>query len=68
MVWEVWGLGGGFRGSSVGVGIAINPGAGKTRTEISLEVIAGRGEPRPDGAYDAARMANPAGAYAGGTL
>lgn len=59
---------GGFRGSSIGVGIAINPGAGKTRTEISLEVIAGRGEPRPDGAYDAARMANPTGAYAAGTL
>jgi len=59
---------GGFRGSSVGVGIAINPGAGRTRTEVSLEIIAGRGEPRPEGAYDAARMANPAGAYAANTL
>lgn len=59
---------GGFRGSSVGIGIAINPGAGKTETELSLEIIAGRGEPRPEGAYDAARMSNPAGAYAPGAL
>ena len=59
---------GGFRGTSVGVGISINPGAGQTQTEISLEIIAGRGEPRPDGAYDAARMANPAGPYAVDTL
>ncbi|WP_421858089.1 CC0125/CC1285 family lipoprotein [Oceanicaulis sp.] len=59
---------GGFRGSSVGVGIAINPGAGKTETVLSLEIIAGRGEPRPEGAYDAARMANPAGAYAPNAL
>jgi len=59
---------GGFRGTSVGVGISINPGPGKTQTEISLEIIAGRGDPRPEGAYDAARMANPAGAYAASTL
>lgn len=59
---------GGFRGSSVGIGIVINPGAGQTETELNLEIIAGRGEPRPDGAYDAARMANPAGAYAPGAL
>jgi len=51
-----WGSGG-FRSSSVGVGISMGVGSGSQsgqRAEAVIEIIAGAGEPRPDGAYDAA--------------
>jgi len=54
-----WGSGG-FRSSSVGVGLSM--GVGNTsqsgpRAEAIIEIIAGAGEPRPHGAYDAAIIA-----------
>lgn len=55
-----WGSGG-FRSSSVGLGISMGVGSGSQsgpRAEVVIEIIAGAGEPRPDGAYDAAIIAS----------
>lgn len=46
-------------GTSVGIGISLSPGQ-EQRTHVSLEIIAGTGEPRPDRAYDARSVAYPA--------
>lgn len=54
-----WGSGG-FRSTSVGVGISMGVGStaqSRPRAEAVIEIIAGSGEPRPDGAYDAAIIA-----------
>jgi hypothetical protein len=50
-----WGSGG-FSGTGVGIGISFNPGQQVRRT-VSLEIIAGSGETRPDRAYDAITVA-----------
>ena len=52
-----WGSGG-YRGSGVGIGISLSPGE-QARTTVSLEIIAGSGEDRPERAYDAAAVAQP---------
>ena len=51
-----WGSGG-FSGTGVGLGISLSPGQQARRT-VSLEIIAGSGEPRPERAYDAAAVAS----------
>ncbi|MCC5995189.1 MAG: hypothetical protein JJU18_02310 [Oceanicaulis sp.] len=54
-----WGSGG-YRSSSVGVGVSMGVGSGSQsgqRAEAVIEIIAGAGEPRPEGAYDAAIIA-----------
>ncbi|MCH8490241.1 MAG: hypothetical protein LAT81_09985 [Oceanicaulis sp.] len=54
-----WGSGG-ARSSSVGVGVSMGVGSGSQsgrRAEAVIEIIAGAGEPRPDGAYDAVIIA-----------
>ncbi len=54
-----WGSGG-ARSSSVGVGVSMgvgNTSQSRPRAEAVIEIIAGAGEPRPDGAYDAAIIA-----------
>jgi len=53
-----WGSGG-YRSSSVGVGVSMGAGGSQSRprAEAVIEIIAGSGEPRPDGAYDAAIIA-----------
>jgi hypothetical protein len=54
-----WGSGG-ARSSSVGVGVSMgvgNTAQSRPRAEAVIEIIAGAGEPRPDGAYDAAIIA-----------
>jgi hypothetical protein len=50
-----WGSGG-FSGTGVGLGISLSPGQQARRT-VSLEIIAGAGDPRPPRAYDAATVA-----------
>ncbi len=50
-----WGSGG-FSGTGVGIGVSLSPGQ-QTRRTVSLEIIAGSGEPRPDRAYDAVTVA-----------
>lgn len=50
-----WGSGG-YSGSGVGIGISLSPGQ-QVRRIVSLEIIAGSGEPRSDRAYDAAVVA-----------
>lgn len=52
---------GGLSGTSVGLGIALSPGDSR-RTTVSIEIIAGSGEPRPDRAYDAQTVSRPYGA------
>ncbi|XBQ15424.1 MAG: hypothetical protein ABL308_10700 [Oceanicaulis sp.] len=52
-----WGSGG-FGGTGVGIGVSLSPGQ-QRREIVSLEIIAGAGEPRPEGAYDAAAVARP---------
>ena len=54
-VGRTWGSGG-FSGTGVGLGVSLSPGQ-QARTTVSLEIIAGAGEPRPDRAYDAATVA-----------
>jgi len=49
-----WGSGG-FSGTGVGIGVSLSPGEQARRT-VSLEIIAGSGEPRPEQAYDAAAV------------
>lgn len=51
-----WGSGG-FSGTGVGIGISLSPGQQAQRT-VSLEIIAGSGDPRPDRAYDAVTVAS----------
>ncbi len=54
-----WGSGG-ARSSSVGVGVSMGVGStsqSRPRAEAVIEIIAGAGEPRPEGAYDAAIIA-----------
>lgn len=55
-----WGSGG-FSGTGVGIGVSLSPGQQARRT-VSLEIIAGSGEPRPERAYDAAAVSLGAGA------
>lgn len=43
---------GGYRSSGVGIGINLSPGEERRET-LTLEIIAGRGEERPERAYDA---------------
>lgn len=50
-----WGSGG-FSGTGLGLGVSLSPGEQIRRT-VSLEIIAGAGEPRPPRAYDAALLA-----------
>jgi len=50
---------GGFRASSVGLGVSIGT-PHRTDTELRMEIIAGRGEPRPEDAYSASAIAVPA--------
>lgn len=50
---------GGFRASGVGVGINLSPPR-PVEARVVLEIIAGRGEPRPEGAYTASAVAGPA--------
>jgi len=45
----------GYRGTSVGVGVAISPGR-EQRTIVRMEIRTGSGPERPEGAYDAAMM------------
>lgn len=45
----------GYSGTGVGIGISLSPQAQATTT-ATLEVIAGSGDPVPDGAYDAASI------------
>lgn len=54
-----WGSGG-FSSSGVGIGISLSP-AQRARQHVSLEIIAGSGDPRPERAYDAAALARPMG-------
>jgi hypothetical protein len=49
-----WGSGG-FSGTGLGLGISLSPGQQARRT-VSLEIIAGSGDPQPDRAYDAAQV------------
>ncbi|KAA5805134.1 hypothetical protein F1654_03875 [Alkalicaulis satelles] len=53
-----WGSGG-RRSSSVGLGVSMGVGGSQSRerAEAVIEIIAGSGEPRPEGAYDAAIIA-----------
>jgi hypothetical protein len=48
----------GWSGTSVGVGVALSPGE-QPSTTATIEIIAGRGEPVPDGAYNAAALLQP---------
>jgi len=52
-----WGSGG-WSGTGVGLGVSINPGQRPSAT-ATIEIIAGRGAPRPQGAYDAAALLQP---------
>jgi hypothetical protein len=52
-----WGSGG-WSGTSVGVGVSLSPGQ-QPSTTATIEIIAGRGQPMPDGAYDAAALLQP---------
>lgn len=54
-VGRTWGSRG-YSGTGLGLGISLSPGQQAQRT-VSLEIIAGSGEPRPDRAYDAAQVA-----------
>ena len=54
-VGRTWGSGG-FSGTGVGLGVSLSPGQ-QARTTVSLEIIAGAGEARPERAYDAAALA-----------
>jgi hypothetical protein len=49
-----WGIGG-FSGTGVGIGVSISPQSAPTTT-ATLEIIAGRGSPEPDGAYNASSI------------
>lgn len=51
-----WGSGG-FSGTGLGIGVSFSPGQQVRRT-VSLEIIAGSGDPRPDRAYDAVTVAS----------
>ncbi len=54
-VGRTWGSGG-FSGTGVGLGVSLSPGQQAQRT-VSLEIIAGSGDPRPERAYDASQVA-----------
>jgi hypothetical protein len=49
--------GSGWSGTGVGIGVSLSPGQQARRT-VSLEIIAGSGEPRPERAYDAVTLAS----------
>lgn len=54
---QTWGSGG-FSGTSLGIGISLSPGQSQ-RAVARLEILTGRGEPRPEGAFDAAAVSTP---------
>ena len=45
----------GFRSSGVGLGLTLSP-SDERRTTVTLEILTGGGDPRPDGAFDAATV------------
>ncbi len=52
-----WGSGG-LSGTGVGLGVSLSPGAQPTST-ATIEIIAGSGDPIPDGAYEVSALLLP---------
>lgn len=50
----------GWSGTGVGIGVSVSPGQGRSAV-ATIEIIAGRGAPIPERAYDAAAMLRPGG-------